>query len=38
MNQRNVIVASQSLGFNQLRPNNGTTDVSVVALRRTDAG
>ena len=38
MNQRNVIVASQSLGFNQLRANNGTTDVSVVALRRTDAG
>ena len=38
MNQRNVIVASQSLGFNQLRPNNGTTDVSVVALKRTDAG
>ena len=37
MNQRNVIVASQSLGFNQLRPNNGTTDVSVVALKRTDA-
>jgi HK97 family phage prohead protease len=36
LNQRNVIVASQSLGFNQLRPNNGTTDVSVVALRRTD--
>jgi hypothetical protein len=36
MNQRNVIVASQSLGFNQLRPNNGTTDVSVVALKRTD--
>ena len=37
MNQRNVIVASQSLGFNQLRANNGTTDVSVVALKRTDA-
>ena len=38
MNQRNVIVASQSLGFNQLRGNNGTTDVSVVKLIRTDAG
>jgi len=38
LNQRNVIVASQSLGFNQLRPNNGTTDVSVVKLIRTDAG
>ena len=37
LNQRNVIVASQSLGFNQLRPNNGTTDVSVVKLIRTDA-
>ena len=37
LNQRNVIVASQSLGFNQLRPNNGTTDVSVVKLVRTDA-
>ena len=37
MNQRNVIVASQSLGFNQLRANNGTIDVSVVALKRTDA-
>jgi len=37
MNQRNVIVASQSLGFNQLRANNGTTDVSVVKLIRTDA-
>jgi HK97 family phage prohead protease len=36
MNQRNVIVASQSLGFNQLRANNGTTDVSVVKLIRTD--
>ena len=36
MNQRNVIVASQSLGFNQLRANNGTTDVSVVKLVRTD--
>jgi len=36
MKQRNVIVASQSLGFNQLRPNNGTTDVSVVKLIRTD--
>ena len=36
LNQRNVIVASQSLGFNQLRPNNGTTDVSVVKLVRTD--
>jgi len=37
MNQRNVIVASQSLGFNQLRANNGTTDVSVVKLVRTDS-
>ena len=37
LNQRNVIVASQSLGFNQLRQNNGTTDVSVVKLVRTDA-
>ena len=37
MNQRNVIVASQSLGFNQLVANNGTTDVSVVKLIRTDA-
>ena len=37
MNQRNVIVASQSLGFNQLRANNGTTDISVVKLVRTDA-
>ena len=37
MNQRNVIVASQSLGFNQLRANNGTTDVSVVKLIRTDS-
>ena len=37
LNQRNVIVASQSLGFNQLRANNGTTDVSVVKLVRTDA-
>ena len=37
MNQRNVIVASQSLGFNQLVGNNGTTDVSVVKLIRTDA-
>ena len=37
LNQRNVIVASQSMGFNQLRPNNGTTDVSVVKLVRTDA-
>jgi len=37
MNQRNVIVASQSLGFNQLAANNGTTDVSVVKLIRTDA-
>ena len=36
LNQRNVIVASQSMGFNQLRPNNGTTDVSVVKLTRTD--
>jgi len=36
MNQRNVIVASQAMGFNQLRPNNGTTDVSVVKLVRTD--
>ena len=36
MNQRNVIVASQSLGFNQLVANNGTTDVSVVKLIRTD--
>ena len=35
--QRNVIVASQSLGFNQLVGNNGTTDVSVVKLIRTDA-
>lgn len=34
LNQRNIIVASQSLGFNQLRPNNGTTDVSVVKLTR----
>tara|TARA_E500000331_G_scaffold215197_1_gene206340 strand:+ start:3588 stop:5564 length:1977 start_codon:yes stop_codon:yes gene_type:complete len=34
LNQRNVIVASQSLGFNQLRANNGTTDVSVVKLTR----
>ena len=38
LNQRNVIVASQSLGFNQLVGNNGTTDVSVVKLIRTDAG
>ena len=38
LNQRNVIVASQSLGFNQLAGNNGTTDVSVVKLIRTDAG
>ena len=37
LNQRRVIVASQSLGFNQLVPNNGTTDVSVVKLVRTDA-
>ena len=37
LNQRNVIVASQSLGFNQLVGNNGTTDVSVVKLIRTDA-
>ena len=37
MNQRNVIVASQSLGFSQLRANNGTTDVSVVKLIRTDS-
>ena len=38
LNQRNVIVASQSLGFNQLRGNNAATgDASVVALRRTDA-
>ena len=35
--QRRVIVASQSLGFNQLVGNNGTTDVSVVKLVRTDA-
>ena len=32
LNQRRVIVASQSLGFNQLVGNNGTTDVSVVKL------
>jgi HK97 family phage prohead protease len=32
LNQRRVIVASQSLGFNQLVANNGTTDVSVVKL------
>ena len=39
LNQRNIIVASQSLGFNQLRANNGTTDVSVVKLTRgADAG
>ena len=37
LNQRRVIVASQSLGFNQLVANNGTTDVSVVKLVRTDA-
>lgn len=37
LNQRRIIVASQSLGFNQLVPNNGTTDVSVVKLVRTDA-
>jgi len=37
LNQRRVIVASQSLGFNQLVANNGTTDVSVVKLIRTDA-
>jgi HK97 family phage prohead protease len=37
LNQRNVIVASQSLGFNQLAANNGTTDVSVVKLIQTDA-
>jgi hypothetical protein len=37
LNQRNVIVASQSLGFNQLAGNNGTTDVSVVKLIQTDA-
>jgi HK97 family phage prohead protease len=36
LNQRNVIVASQSLGFNQLAANNGTTDVSVVKLIQTD--
>tara|TARA_B110000285_G_scaffold225223_1_gene283129 strand:- start:2465 stop:3868 length:1404 start_codon:yes stop_codon:yes gene_type:complete len=36
MMQRNVIVASQSLGFNQLRPSTAT-DVSVVKLVRTDA-
>ena len=32
LNQRRVIVASQSLGFNQLVANNGTTDVSVIKL------
>jgi len=32
LNQRRVIVASQSLGFNQLVANNGTTDVSVVKI------
>jgi len=32
LNQRRVIVASQSLGFNQLVANNGTTDVSVVKV------
>jgi HK97 family phage prohead protease len=32
LNQRRVIVASQSLGFNQLVGNNGTTDVSVVKV------
>jgi hypothetical protein len=37
LNQRRIIVASQSLGFNQLVANNGTTDVSVVKLVRTDA-
>ena len=31
MNQRNVVVASQSLGFNQLVADT-STDVSVVAL------
>ena len=36
MMQRNVIVASQSLGFNQLRPSTAT-DISVVKLVRTDA-
>jgi hypothetical protein len=36
LNQRNVIVASQSLGFNQLRPSTAT-DISVVKLVRTDA-
>jgi hypothetical protein len=37
LKQRNIIVASQSLGFNQLRANNGTTDVSVVALKQTNS-
>jgi HK97 family phage major capsid protein len=32
LNQRRVIVASQSLGFNQLVANNGTVDVSVVKI------
>ena len=35
LNQRRVIVASQSLGFNQLVGNNGTTDVSVVKVVQT---
>ena len=35
LNQRRVIVASQSLGFNQLVANNGTTDVSVVKVVQT---
>ena len=37
LNQRRVIVASQSLGFNQLVGNNGTTDVSVVKVVQTAA-
>ena len=36
MNQRNVIVATQSLGFNQLVADT-STDKSVIALKRVDA-
>ena len=35
MNQRNVIVATQSLGFNQLVADT-STDKSVIKLVRTD--
>jgi hypothetical protein len=36
MNQRNVIVATQSLGFNQLVADTAA-DKSVIALKRVDA-